>query len=94
MSKRTGCIGGYSSSRLEVGEEGTLLCTMAEDFVAQGKPELTASKGETLWEFPSYDNADGWKRVRNQEGAIGIVPAAYCKEEPASEVRPTPFWKN
>ena len=64
-----GVLGHAAARASEVGEKAPPLleCTMAMDFVAQGTPEISALKGEKLWEFPPYNRADGWKRVRNLE---------------------------
>ena len=54
---------------------------MATNFVAEYKPEISALKGEKLWEFPPYNRTDGWKRVRNQKSATGIVPDGFCLDK-------------
>ena len=82
-------------SRLEVGEKAPPLleCTMAMDFVAQGTPEISALKGEKLWEFPPYNRADGWKRVRNKKSPVtGIVPDSYCLDKNQVAKNPEKIW--
>ncbi len=67
----------YEHVEPDAEDDGMLRVTALYDFAADGEDELSVAEGERL--ILLERDSDEWWKVRNKNGAEGVVPAQYVE---------------